>query len=235
MKLPRYAAVKANIRQLLRHNIWLHKKTVIFFALATGLLIFSAVGIWHAYRTTHSPNPIPSAAKVVTVSLPEPDETAIDTADPYDVPAGQPRKIMLPTIEAEGFMQPVNVDQHGAVAVPTNVHMAGWYTGEALPGANGLSVIDGHVQGRYTPGIFKNLSKLQPGARFKIELGDGSIRQFEVVSVKSYGVDEVSKYLFEKHADIPAQVNLITCGGKYNVQNRQYDGRILVVSKLITG
>jgi hypothetical protein len=203
------------------------------FVVAGGLLVFSGVGLWQKYRATHNPRPLPPPTKTVSASVTMPDETPIAAASHYQVPAGQPRQITLPTIGAEGFIQKVSIDQHGAIAVPSNVHMAGWYTGEAVPGEPGLSIMDGHVQGKYQPGIFQNLRRLKPKDTFSVAFGNGSSRQFEVVSVTLYATQEVTSHLFKKHGGIPAQLNLITCGGTYNTKSQQYDKRVLVISKLL--
>lgn len=198
-----------------------------------ALLVWGGLGLWQRYSTTHNPNPLPDGAKAVTHSTDSPDETPIGAESEYLVAPDQPRAIILPTIGAQGFIQKVGIDQNGAVAVPGNVHMAGWFIGESVPGEPGLSIVDGHVQGRYQPGIFKNLGELRLGDRFTIEFGDRSAKSFEVVSVTSYPTDEAAKHLFHKDGSIPSQLNLITCSGSYNRADRQYDQRLLVVSKAI--
>lgn len=202
-------------------------------AISLTLIVWSGVGLWRRYRATHNPNPLPDGSLAVTHSTDNPDETPINTESDYQVAPDQPRAIILSTIDTRGFIQKVGIDQHGAIAVPSNVHMAGWFVGEAKPGEPGLSIIDGHVQGRYQPGIFKNLHKLRPGDRFTVEFGDHSTKEFEVVSVNSYPTDEAAKHLFHRDESITSQLNLITCSGAYNRADRQYDQRLIVVSKAI--
>lgn len=202
-------------------------------AISLTLIVWSGVGLWQRYRATHNPNPLPDGSLAVTHSTDNPDETPINTESDYQVAPDQPRAIILSTIDTRGFIQKVGIDQHGAIAVPSNVHMAGWFVGEAKPGEPGLSIIDGHVQGRYQPGIFKNLHKLRPGDRFTVEFDDHSTKEFEVVSVNSYPTDEAAKHLFHRDESITSQLNLITCSGAYNRADRQYDQRLIVVSKAI--
>lgn len=201
--------------------------------IGAALLVWCGLGLWQRYRTTHNPNPLPDGSLAVTHSTNNPDETPIDAESDYQVAPDQPRAIILPTIDSRGFIQKVGIDQNGAVAVPGNVHMAGWFVGEAKPGEPGLSIMDGHMQGRYQPGIFKNLHKLRPGDRFTVEFGDHSTKEFEVVSVNSYPTDEAAKHLFRRDESITSQLNLITCSGAYNRTDRQYDQRLIVVSKAI--
>ena len=201
-------------------------------ALALGLIVFALAGLWRPQRASLEPRPL-AAQKTVTVSMATPDEAPIEPNVYYEVPADQPRRIMLPTLNTEGFMQRVGLDQKGAMAVPENIGMAGWFVGGGVPGADGLSIIDGHVQGRYAQGIFKNLARIAPGDVFRIEYGDRSTKTFQVVSIQNYPTAAVNEPLFKHVSGIKAQLNLITCGGKYNAQTRQYDQRTLVVSTLV--
>lgn len=206
-------------------------KSIVLVA-AIGLLLFSGLGFWQRYQATHADVSLTSE-ETITSSSAEPDETPVSPAVDYKVAADQPRRILLPSIDSEGFVQRVGVDQHGAVAVPNNIHMVGWFVGNDVPGSAGLSIIDGHVQGKYQAGVFKKLEQLKAGDNFSIEFGDNSRKSFEVVSVTSYPVDGVNEPLFKKRSDIQSQLNLITCGGRYDKQANQYLERVLVISKLL--
>jgi LPXTG-site transpeptidase (sortase) family protein len=198
-----------------------------------GLLGFAGYGLWQKYSATHNPHPLPASSTVVTQSTARPNETPVPSTSTYSVPADQPRRINLPRIGAEGFIQKVATDQTGAMAVPSNVHMAGWFVGETKPGDNGLSIIDGHVQGKYEPGIFKNLDMLRTGDVFAVEFGDQSERHFQVSSVKSYSIEQAAHEMFVTQPDISQQLNLITCGGRFNAQQHLYEQRTIVISKRI--
>lgn len=229
MKQLPYDDSKKPAKRLLKPGI---VRNLALCIVGIGLLAYGGMGIWQKHKATNAPQAI-SDNKTITTSSDTPDETPVDTNERYEVPANQPRRIQLPTIEAEGFIQKVGIDKSGAIATPNNIHLAGWYANEAIPGKPGLGIIDGHVQGKYNPGIFKNLGQLKPGDTFSVQFGDMSDKQFEVVSVKTYSIDSVSKHLFYKNPTIHSQLNVITCGGKYNQTNKQYDQRVLVVSKLI--
>jgi hypothetical protein len=195
------------------------------------LLTYSGMGLWQRHSKTNNPKPVPSSSQVITTSTNDPDETPVSLQETYNVPADQPRSISLPTIGANGFVQKVSVDQHNAIAVPNNVNFVGWFTGGAKPGGPGLSIIDGHVQGRYKPGIFKNLSSLKSGDTFQVEYGDRTKRHFKVVRITSYSVADAGREMFKQDSDIESQLNLITCGGRFDSKAQQYEQRVLVVSK----
>lgn len=151
----------------------------------------------------------------------------------YVVSADMPKEIMLPSINVSGFIQQVNVTKNNDVGSPSNVLMAGWYNRSVKPGAPGLSIIDGHVQGVYEPGIFKHLSQLKAGAMITIMFGDNSIKKFQVASVHNYDDANALQPLFAQDKSIPAQLNLITCGGSFDRARQVYDQRTIVVSELI--
>lgn len=197
------------------------------------LLGYGTYGLTKRYIATHNAHPLPSSNAVITSQSNSPDETPISLKSGYTVPANQPREISLPSIGAAGFIEKVATTKQGAMATPSDVNLAGWYVNSSLPGAPGLGIINGHVQGYYEPGIFKKLADLKSGDIFRVQLGDLTWRSFQVVSVNTYSVSAVAGRLFAKEPGISAQLNLITCGGVYSRTQRVYLSRVLVVSKLI--
>lgn len=203
-----------------------------FFLLTYGVL--GAHSWWQRTHKVSSPAAVSSQlSSVVTNSTDTPDETKIDPNLKFNVPADTPRQIILPTIKASGFIQKVGIDQHDQMAVPSNVHFAGWYTNSAKPGDLGLGIIDGHVVGNYEAGIFFNLGKLKEKDTFQIEYGDLSRKKFQVTNVSYYSVADATKNLFAVAPGIDRQLKLITCGGKYDAAAHAYDQRIIVTAKLI--
>lgn len=141
-----------------------------------------------------------------------------------------PKYITLPSIGAKGFIQKVSTDKQGQVAAPNNIKFAGWYINSARPGAKGLSVIDGHVDGLHSAGIFKKLSALSASDVFNVELGSGKKLHYKVREVRTVGLDQALNVLFSQYPDIPYQLNLITCGGTFSSETHAYDRRVIVVA-----
>ena len=199
--------------------------------IAAGLIGFSAWGLLRQYKATHAEAPTIST-KVVSHSTDNPEETPPICDETYKVAADLPRKIDLPSLGVDGCIQQVGIDQEKAVAVPTNVHVAGWYTGSVLPGQRGVSLIDGHAQGRYGAAIFTNLYKLKKGARVEVEMGDGAKHSFVVREIKSYPVAEAAQHMLTPLNDNARQLTLITCSGSYSDDDRTYTKRIVVRAEL---
>lgn len=201
--------------------------------IAGALIIFGVWGYLTRFRLTHNPSPeIPSA--IITNSTTTPDETPLrEICDNHQVPDNEPRSIDIESIGVSGCIHKVGTDQHGNIAVPTNIHLAGWYVESAVPGEKGVSIIDGHVLGRYNDAIFANLAKLKSGDLVKIQFGDESWKEFEVVDINNYSVEQATEELFSVANEVEQQLTLITCGGEYDKDAQTYDERVFVRARLI--
>ena len=144
-----------------------------------------------------------------------------------------PKKILIPSIGVNGYMQNVGIDQNKAVAVPNNIHIAGWFTQSVRPGEKGLSVIDGHVDGRTQDGIFVDLAKVKPGAEVKVEFGDDSSKVFKVMAVDELEEAKAASVLFSQNPKVANQLNLITCSGNFNKSTKRYEKRVIVSTELV--
>lgn len=173
-----------------------------------------------------------AAGEVLTYSTDKPEETKPkkETYKWQGQPT-DPKFITLPTIKADGFIQKVGVDQNKQIAVPNNIHVAGWFNQSVLPGEKGLSIIDGHVTGRVNNGIFKDLDKLKDGDTFKIEFGNGTSKDFKVVKKVDVLVKDAAGVLFSQEPGIERQLNLITCSGVFDKKSQSYPNRLIVIAQ----
>ncbi len=175
-----------------------------------------------------------AAGEVLTYSTDKPEETKPKKetyrwqGQPTD-----PKLITLSTINTEGFIQKVGVDQNKQIAVPNNIHVAGWFNQSVLPGEKGLSIIDGHVTGRVNNGIFKDLEKLKDGDTFKIEFGNGTSKDFKVVKKVDVLVKDAAGVLFSQEPGIERQLNLITCSGVFDKKSQSYPNRLIVITQAL--
>lgn len=184
------------------------------------------IGDW--YTTTHHAQP-PSPHTTITYSSNKPNETPIHTNQtPYEVPGDQPRLLDIPSIGVHNYIQRVGLDQHNAVATPNSIYIAGWYTGSAKPGDAGVSLIDGHVHGRFSPGIFNDLHLLKTGDDITVEYGDKTRITFQVVKTQAYNTDEAAAHMLEKLPSVDRELVLITCTGTFNRATDSYNQRLLV-------
>jgi len=199
------------------------------------LVTYGTKELWRRYRITHTPHPTLTKV-VITHSTDTPSETPpTDACANYRVAPSYPKRIDLPSIDAGGCIEQVSIDQYGQIAVPTNIYTAAWYVKSVLPGQPGLSIIDGHISGRYnTDGIFEHLDRLKPGDTFTVTLGDGTVLSYRVFKEQSVPLNQAVDTLLTKDSNVTAsQLNLITCSGQYNKSTKLYDHRTIVSAELL--
>jgi predicted outer membrane protein len=147
--------------------------------------------------------------------------------------AGAPLMIALPSIEVTALVAPVGVSQ-GNLQVPDDPAQVGWWVRSAQAGARtGSVIIDGHVDTEHR-GL---------GALYRMGIGDLRVGDRIVVttmfgrqvSYRIYGQD-----LYPKAAGLPTEVLaqsleprlvLITCGGPFDVNNRNYEDNVVVYAR----
>ena len=194
-----------------------------------GLLLICAVSLLFTLRD--KPTPAHVKPQVITASTNRPGETPPAKNYTWIGNAEDPKRIIIPAIGVNGFIQQVGVDQHTQVAVPNNIHMAGWFINSSRPGQPGLSIIDGHVDGRTESGIFKNLRQLKTNDEITVERGDGQTRSYRVMSVQTVATADAAGVLFSQDPTLASQLNLITCGGTFSRADQAYDKRVVVTAR----
>jgi Sortase domain len=205
-------------------------------AILVGLLFMAYSGYTFAvrYSKTHGKPVLPDVARSITSNTPSPSEKKPNAKETitYEVPADQPRSIRISSVGINGLIQKVGTSSDGAMAVPSNIFFAGWFVGGVKPGQDGLSIINGHVTGNYTDAIFQPLGNVKPKDTIEIEFGDKSVKKFLVLDSVKLPEAKSAEYLFNKRNTVTAQLNLITCDGKFNSITRTFDDRIIVVAGL---
>lgn len=167
----------------------------------------------------------------ITFSTDTPEENLPETVGyAWKGTSSEPKRLIIPSLGVDSYIQKVGVDQNTQIAVPNNIHIAGWFVDSVVPGQQGLSIIDGHVNGRNSDeGIFKHLKELKPGDEVIVETGAGTRTTFTVFSGESLPTDQVADKLFSQVPTIKRQLNLITCTGTYDKTARSYTERWLTV------
>jgi hypothetical protein len=132
-----------------------------------------------------------------------------------------PVGLTIPAIGVQTSLTELGLTADGALQVPASTAVAGWYTGSARPGATGPAVIAGHIDSRVGPGIFFNLSLLQPGDKVYVRRADGTLAVFRVTDVSSYAKDQFPTLTV--YGPTPdAELRLITCGGTFDYATGSY-------------
>jgi sortase A len=214
-------------------RLHIRKRYILTLLAAFVFIIF--VILLLPYRHKAGPKPKMSApTNVITHSSANPSEAPVTSSYVSTAIGNEPKYISLPSINAAGYIVKVGIDQYNQVAAPGNVNVAGWYVNSLKPGQAGLSIIDGHVDGKKGPGIFLKLAELVAGDLYEVDLANGTKLTYQVQRVSTLKVADVPTVLFAHDPEIASQLNLITCYGTFNYQSDQYDERSIVMSKLIS-
>lgn len=202
--------------------------------IAIALVVVLVIPVPGKQVDTPAPTPAFVPSEVITYTTDTPDESPIKRESFTWVGADdEPKHIRFASINTEGFIQKMGVDQKGQLSAPTNINLAGWFINSAKPGQPGLSIIDGHVDGRQNAGIFKRLGDLKQGDVFELELGGGTELSYRVLQVQTVDVAGAENTLFSQDPTVKSQLNLITCGGNFNRESQLYEKRVIVSSELM--
>ncbi len=149
-------------------------------------------------------------------------------ADDVVEQAVQPVAIRVAGIALEASVIPVGVDGNNQFAVPA-ADTVGWYQYSSSPGDAGASVLAAHVDYGGVAGAFFNLSEVLPGDTLELEMEDGRILFYEVVGNTEYDKTELpAGELFRKDGESVLQ--LITCGGTFDPEQRSYEANVVVTA-----
>lgn len=189
---------------------------VTFFVVMAGYL---------AYDTWQTNQQVQNAVRGDSASAQGYDSSA-DVSNPpmangeaypdYKVAADQPRIIMIPSVNITARMMSVGLTNSSKIDVPADSSFAGWYTGASIPGDKGASFVTGHYNGPNAGGVFDNLGNISVGAEIKIEMGDGSIKKYEVVRQETVPVGQVDMAKALSVVDGEDEgLNIMTCAGSF--------------------
>ncbi|MFI9843130.1 class F sortase [Nonomuraea sp. NPDC051941] len=137
-----------------------------------------------------------------------------------------PESIGIPSIDVDAPLMKLGLSKDGEVELPPyeKPKVAGWYSGSAVPGEKGASVIIGHVDTKTAPAVFYKLRQLRKGETVKVERSDG-----KVVSFKVDHIEQVHKDSFPtRRVYLEDGLKLVTCGGKFDYAKGEYLDNIIV-------
>jgi len=138
-----------------------------------------------------------------------------------------PAALSIPSIAVNARLTRLGITTAGAIEVPTDPAVPGWYTRSPKPGAIGSSIILGHFDSRSGPAVFYHLGRLRPGERILIRRTDGSRTVFRVVLVQAYDKDHFpTAAVYGPTPD--AELRLVTCGGVFDQRVRSYLSNVVV-------
>ncbi len=149
-------------------------------------------------------------------------------------PVESPSHLVIPSISVNAVIQEAGIASSGRMGVPTNFSDVAWYKLGPKPGEIGSAVIDGHLDtARDANAVFVNLGELKIGDEIAVIDKTGKKIRFRVTEKEIYD-DESAPLakIFDQNGNT-ARLNLITCDGVWNQNEKSYDKRLVVYSERI--
>jgi hypothetical protein len=194
-------------------------------ACVVGMLLIGW-GIVRVAAPAHADLTVPRRPVTVEFDRPTPPPPGLTRAA-----TTTPVRIDMPAIGITAPVVAVAVDDKGALGVPDNPDVVGWWAaGGGLTDPGGALVLDGHVDTAVAgPGALFHLADLTTGDAITLAASDGVVRRFTVTTVRAYPKAELPRDVFEP-ATTPRLV-IITCGGHFNRSTRQYVDNIVAYAE----
>lgn len=132
----------------------------------------------------------------------------------------------MPAVGLDAAVVPVGIGADGSIDVPAP-SVAGWYRLGPSPGADGPSVLVGHVDWTSGPAVFYRLTAARVGEEVLIRHADGSVARFVVDRVtQTAKADFPTDQIFAPTSG--PTLRLVTCWGDFDEQTHHYLDSLIV-------
>lgn len=140
-----------------------------------------------------------------------------------------PVRVRVARLHIDASVVPVTADRNGALGVPDDPLVTGWWNASARPGAqSGSVVIDGHVDSATRGlGAFFRLGDVRPGDRVVVTNASGQASTYKVVARRRYAKTALPATEIFGQAASPRLV-LVTCGGTFNRDTGSYLDNVVI-------
>jgi hypothetical protein len=172
-------------------------------------------------------------SKGIGVTRPEPLIRNSRLATTTTIARSIPLHLSIPSLGISVPLTQLGLTASGAVQIPTNFAIPGWYDEGYAPGQIGSAAILGHVDSTKGPGVFYRIVGMKVGQRVKVTLTDHQQLTFAVIGVRQYAKNEFPNRLVYGPKAYSA-LNLVTCGGVFDPTSHHYLSNIVVFTKLVS-
>lgn len=169
-------------------------------------------------------------------SMPNEDDVSDFDISAYKVGPDEPRYIRIPSIGVSTTrVLNTGLTEDNAVDTPEGIYDTSWYNRSAkLTDQFGAMFVVGHYVGPNKAGVFFNLEDAKVGNIVEIEDGSGDLTHFRIIEKHDFPINDVDMDLALNPVNQDKLgLNLMTCGGKWDVSSQQYDRRTLVRAERI--
>jgi hypothetical protein len=197
----------------------------VILAVGLGLVAAAAFVAVTSRRRPVSVGAVPSAPAALAPASPteRPVSTGQQTSEGLE-----PQFLEIPALALRAPVQAVYVDPAGALGVPSDPRVVGWWAAGPQPGAaTGTAVIDGHVDtAAQGPGALFRTSSLRPGDEVLVR-GQTRVLRFRVTALREYSKTLLpAAEVFSRTT--AGRLVIVTCGGPFDKRAGHYRDNVVV-------
>ncbi|MGW1897364.1 class F sortase [Streptomyces hirsutus] len=155
---------------------------------------------------------------------------------PPSAPRGErreapPERVLVGDVGLDARVRPVGVTEQGALAIPGDPAVAGWYRFGPAPGSpRGSAVLVGHVDGDTGAlGEFAALYDVRPGARVEVRRAGAGSAVYRVVARATVPKDGLPSSTFRRTG--PPVLTLVTCAPPFVPEAGGYQANLVVTAE----
>ncbi len=165
-----------------------------------------------------------------------PSEDAVDAnaLSDHTAKADQPRRISIAKTKTNARVFAVGANNNNQIKGTSNIFDLGWYDQSALPGEDGVMLIDGYVHGPSKPGVLYGIKKLSQNDIIEVEKGDGTIVKYKIVKTQIYyaAATDMKAAMTPVVPNEPA-LNIVTRSSQNSGSESLYNERLIVFATLV--
>jgi LPXTG-site transpeptidase (sortase) family protein len=169
---------------------------------------------------------LPSDSPVRRITGSETEETPSVEEDVPDTSDQGPDEILVPSIEIEAPLVPIELASDGVLTPPADTDVVGWWDGSAEPGSGkGQTVVTGHTVST-GGGVMNDLPQVDVGAVVQVR-DEGKVYDYRVTGVFKLTKEEVAAaadQLFGQGSQ-GGKLVLVTCT---DYHDGDYDSNVIV-------
>lgn len=175
-------------------------------------------------------------AAPLTVAPSAPSPGPVPRSTPSGVAVSPPVHLDVPAVDVSADVVPAGVLPDGALDVPPDPRVVGWWSSGAVPGAPaGTVVLAAHVDASGVgAGPMVRLVEAPLGTEVRVGTADGDVATYAVAERRSYAkADGLPREVYR--ADGPHRLVLVTCGGVFDARTGHYSDNVVVVATEVAG
>jgi hypothetical protein len=142
-----------------------------------------------------------------------------------------PQRVLVREVDLDARVRPVGMTEAGAVAIPADPAVAGWYRFGPAPGSShGSSVLVGHVDSDTGAlGEFAALYDVEPGDTVEVRRAHAEPALYRVTARSTVPKDDLPAATFRRSG--PPVLTLVTCAPPFLPEKGGYQANLIVTAE----